>query len=608
MNTSTTRTIARRGLIASLAVAGALAATAASASAAVVINEVESDDQAVADFVEITNTGAAPVDIGNYVIKDNDDGHAKLIPPVTMLAPGAFYVVDTNGGAGGFGLGEQDSVRLYGPGGITLVDSYSWTWHAPATFGRCADGTGAMTWTNGSTRGAANECHGAAQSWLGSDAVSIADDPGVFGTNLSGLAYQPSGSSAPGVLWAVRNNPSTLFRLIWDGTKFKPDTGGGWVSGKQLVYPDGAGVPDAEGVTLAGGDANGIFVATERNDDGINSKTSRTSVLRYDITEPGSKLTATKEWNLTPGMAGLPANAGLEAITWVPDEVLVAKGFIDDVKGKKYDPADYADHGNGLFFVGVEQGGRIAAYALNRSTGAYDMVKSFSSGFPAIMDLSYDAETNKLWAVCDNSCDGRTATLDVAQSGPNAGYFLVNDTYARPAGMPNLNNEGFAIAPQAECVNGLKPTFYSDDSNTGGHALRTGRIACKAQAPKPGSTSTPAPTTTTQQPGGGMQADRTAPQLKAALKLAKTTRRTGKLTATITLNERANLTIKLAKGSKTLVQTTRRDVAAGKSTIKLTLKRSARAALRKGQKLTLTVEARDAAGNLAKRTATAKVR
>ena len=311
-------------------------------------------------------------------------------------------------------------------------------------------------------------------------------------------------------------------------------------------------------------------------------------------------------------MPGLPENAGLEAVTWVPDEVLVAKGFMDDVKGQRYNPADYADHGKGLFFVGVEHGGRIAAYALNQSTGAFDMVQSFSSGFPAIMDLTYDAETNKLWAVCDNGCDGRTATLDVAQSGPNTGYFLVNNTYARPAGMANLNNEGFAIAPQAECVNGLKPTFYTDDSNVGGHALRTGKIACKVPA-APAPTPSPQPTPNTQQSGGGSmpggtQADRTAPQLKVALKLAKTTRRNGRLTATITLDERANLTIKLAKGSKTLVQTTRSNVAAGKRTIKLTLKRSARTALRKGQKLTLTVQARDAAGNVAKRSATAKVR
>ena len=174
----------------------------------------------------------------------------------------------------------------------------------------------------------------------------------------------------------------------------------------------------------------------------------------------------------------MPENAGLEAITWIPDEVLVAKGFMDDVLGHKYDPADHPNHGTGLFFVGAELDGKIAAYALNQTNGTHEMVQSVSSGFPAIMDLTFDTETGKLWAVCDNGCDGRSATLDVAQTGPNTGYFLVDNTYARPAGMANLNNEGFAIAPRAECVNGLKPTFYTDDSNTAGHALRMGKIAC----------------------------------------------------------------------------------------------------------------------------------
>ena len=38
-------------------------------------------------------------------------------------------------------------------------------------------------------------------------------------------------------------------------------------------------------------------------------------------------------------------------------------------------------------------------------------------------------------------------------------------TSARAA-MPNLDNEGFAITPQAECVGGRKPVFWADDSNT----------------------------------------------------------------------------------------------------------------------------------------------
>jgi hypothetical protein len=42
----------------------------------------------------------------------------------------------------------------------------------------------------------------------------------------------------------------------------------------------------------------------------------------------------------------------------------------------------------------------------------------------------------------------------------------------------NLNNEGFAIAPQSECVGGTKPTFYADDSNDGGHVIRVGTLSC----------------------------------------------------------------------------------------------------------------------------------
>lgn len=34
--------------------------------------------------------------------------------------------------------------------------------------------------------------------------------------------------------------------------------------------------------------------------------------------------------------------------------------------------------------------------------------------------------------------------------------------------MPDLNNEGFAIMPQAECIAGLKPAFWSDNDGTDG--------------------------------------------------------------------------------------------------------------------------------------------
>ena len=327
----------------------------------------------------------------------------------------------------------------------------------------------------------AGAAHASGSTWPGGDTVSFADGVSVFGENLSGLAYQPSGSSAPGVLWAVRNSPSTLFRLIYDGTKWTPDPANGWSAGKRLRYPGGIGNPDAEGVTLAAGDPNGVYVATERDGSGA----SRPSVLRFDVSSAAVTLNATRDWNLTGDLPGLGANAGPEAITWIPDDLLVSKGFFDETAGEAYNPASYPNHGAGLFFLGVEQDGRIIAYALNQTTDTFTRVASIASGFPMVMALEHQPETGRLWAVCDNNCDGQHRTLDIAQSGPDDGKFVVTNTFQRPAGMANLDNEGFAIAPDAECSGGVKPVLWANDGNTDMHALRAGTLNCAALVAPP---------------------------------------------------------------------------------------------------------------------------
>jgi hypothetical protein len=50
--------------------------------------------------------------------------------------------------------------------------------------------------------------------------------------------------------------------------------------------------------------------------------------------------------------------------------------------------------------------------------------------------------------------------------------------FERPTGMNNLNNEGFTIAPLAECVSSLRPVYYADDGNTDQHSIRKGQITC----------------------------------------------------------------------------------------------------------------------------------
>jgi hypothetical protein len=58
------------------------------------------------------------------------------------------------------------------------------------------------------------------------------------------------------------------------------------------------------------------------------------------------------------------------------------------------------------------------------------------------------------------------------------GAFTAVNRYERPGGMPNLNNEGLAIAPLTECTGDVRPVFYSDDSDTAGNSLRQGTVNC----------------------------------------------------------------------------------------------------------------------------------
>ena len=116
------------------------------------INEVESNGGAPVDFVELINNGAAPADIGGYVIKDNDDTHIFTIPAGTTIAAGGYYVADTDTGPA-----ASAWARRTRPACSRRADlagrQLRWTAHAATTYGRCPNGTGAFTTTTASDQG-----------------------------------------------------------------------------------------------------------------------------------------------------------------------------------------------------------------------------------------------------------------------------------------------------------------------------------------------------------------------------------------------------------------------------------------------------------------------
>lgn len=114
----------------------------------VVLNEVVSTGDAThGDWVELLNTSGSTIDIGGAIIADdsNEIGHSYTIPANTMLAAGDTYVLQTENTAG-FGLGQEDAVRLFRAGatvGTSIpVDHFEWTEHATGSYARQSSGLG----------------------------------------------------------------------------------------------------------------------------------------------------------------------------------------------------------------------------------------------------------------------------------------------------------------------------------------------------------------------------------------------------------------------------------------------------------------------------------
>ncbi len=457
------------------------------------INEVESNGGSPDDWIELVNPTATVLDVSGLVVKDDDDSHAYVIPATTTIAAGGYLVIE--GAQLGFGLGSGDAVRVFE--NDVLVDDTTWgAGHAAVTWGRCPDTTGPFAVTAVSSKGAANVCAGeiTAGVWPGSAAVRVVDQSSMFLADSSGLDTQ---STPQGVfLWAVDNGTGKFWKLAVsaDGSARFVD---GWANGKRARFqrdalnPAAAG-PDTEGITVDG--AGWVYLASERDNSakGVNQNV----VLKVDPNAPGPDVVATQEWDLTALLPAVGANLGIEAVEWVADSALSGK-LVDKNTSALYNPARYVGHGDGLFFVAVEDGGGVFAFALN-ADGTKTLVAEIDPGLSGVMALDYDTALGVLWAVCDDGCGGTAAQITLnGTATPTVAHF------ARPDGMPNINNEGFATAPATLASNGARPAWwFADGINPG--ALHAGTVPGGSTSGGPGEPGKPSEPGNPGGPGSGM--------------------------------------------------------------------------------------------------------
>ncbi|SEA49276.1 Esterase-like activity of phytase [Leifsonia sp. 21MFCrub1.1] len=511
------------------------------------INEVSSDNTAtpVGDAIELANTGSVDVDITGWLQTDSSAATAAATfsasladgsPTTVVPAHGFAYFSSTKGlGSGG------DSVKLYLPDGAggtagTLVDSVDYTAGEAGTdegngfgagaYARCPDGTGSFASVATKSFGSSNAgacqnvltnpadggngggstltCQPEAPSgtgtlpasaptpstWPGSSTVAVADalcawetTTGPEGRDVSGLVFDPTNAN---VLYSVKNK-SWVFRMVKQNGLWVADTANGWGAGKQIFFPGSTDTatnqPDSEGLTV--GPDGALYVTTERNN--AANTIPLNSILRIDPTSSATQLVATDQWNLTSEFPELhagnktEANLGFEGVTFVPDSYLTSTGFVDQSTGTTYRPADYPLHGTGLYFAALENDGKLYAYALN-SDRTFHRVAVVDTKMGHVMDVQFDTATQRIWALCDNTCGVTSTVLKV----DGTGAIVPQVAYSRPAGLPNDNLEGFALAPASTCAGGTREALWADDgvygtgpgSATEGHALYSGRIAC----------------------------------------------------------------------------------------------------------------------------------
>jgi hypothetical protein len=273
-----------------------------------------------------------------------------------------------------------------------------------------------------------------------------------MGNNMSGAVWNYETHK----LWVVSNSG-----IFWRMSQSDPAIPDSWV-----VDTEG----DHEAKWIVGGDTEAIAQA-DWNEETIFVGVEQPSrmIREYDVSGNLGDVSLQNTWILDEQM-GSGDNFGLEALTFVPDEWLLSKNFVDK-NGNLYTSSVYGT--GGLFFAGLQANAHIYVFDLNRNSqnhnnAEYVFVGEYTTGQDEIAGLEFDRSNGILYSYHNygNSSGGgsndKLQALDITATGEGSiKSFPILVSWLGPR---IHNNEGIALASNEDCdSSGNRNFFLSTD-------------------------------------------------------------------------------------------------------------------------------------------------
>ncbi len=283
------------------------------------------------------------------------------------------------------------------------------------------------------------------ETWADADNLTSVMDAGGL-TGLSGIHWNPDLKR----LYLVHDNGN--FRVLEFNTLSN-------------IFTQIAKLPisgDTEDITQVDYNVNEFFTIDENNYE----------IRKYSYSTNFSSLTKLKSWNLllAPSPMTDTGNSGPEGIAFVPDQFLIAAGFISQSTGQLYTSVKGM---GGLMFVAQQEQGAIWVFDVNPDKiDDFAYVGKYQTNRNESCDLEFDRSTGLLYILHNtwksNPDNNYLEVSDLKSTVVNVNerkLIAVNEyTIANPS--KNANIEGFAITPNCADENNVSVWLCRDVEST----------------------------------------------------------------------------------------------------------------------------------------------